>query len=128
MRREQRRLDRARADPAATPAPPVDRPPGTTAETTEPTDDEPRRDTTEPDDASTLEWREFDEGLETAILEVPVDYDDPDGPTFELFLARRLADDQENKIGSLLDQPGRPGCGGAELAAAAELNLPEELI
>ena len=58
---------------------------------------------------STLEWQEFDEQLETAILEVPVDYDDPDGPTFELFLARRLADDQENKIGSLLVNPGGPG-------------------
>ena len=57
-----------------------------------------------------------------------MDYEDPDGPTFELFLARRLADDQENKIGSLLVNPGGPGFGGAALAANAELNLGEELI
>ena len=115
-----------RADPPATSAPP-----DTTAapETTEaPATSAAPDTTTEPDDESTLEWREFDEGLETAILEVPVDYDDPDGPQFELFLARRLADDQENKIGSLLINPGGPGLGGAEYAAGAEFLLGEELL
>ena len=60
------------------------------------------------------------EDVETATLEVPVDYEDPDGPTFDLFLARRLADDQENKIGSLLVNPGGPGFGGADFALFAE--------
>ena len=67
-----------------------------------------------------MEWEELDEGVETATLEVPVDYEDPDGPTFDLFLARRLADDQENKIGSLLVNPGGPGFGGADFALFAE--------
>ena len=52
----------------------------------------------------------------------------PTGRTFELFLARRLADDQENKIGSLLINPGGPGLGGAEYAAGAEFLLGEELL
>jgi pimeloyl-ACP methyl ester carboxylesterase len=117
-----------RADPPETTAAPATDPPGTTADTTEPPDATDPPETSEPEAASTLEWREFDEGLETAILEVPVDYDDPDGPTFELFLARRLADDQDNKIGSLLINPGGPGLGGAEYAAGAEFVLDDELL
>ena len=63
--------------------------------------------------------------LEQATLDVPIDYDDPDGDTFTLFLVRRLADDQANKIGSLLINPGGPGAGGAEFAAGAEFVFDE---
>ena len=117
-----------RADPPPTSA--TNTPPETATPpaTSEPTASTQVPITTDVDEPPTLEWREFDEQLETAILEVPVDYDDPDGPTFELFLARRLADDQENKIGSLLINPGGPGLGGAEYAASAEFVLGEELL
>ena len=40
----------------------------------------------------------------------------PDGPRFELFLARYNALDQDRKIGSLLVNPGGPGFGGTDLA------------
>ena len=42
------------------------------------------------------------------------------GRRFDLFLARRLADDQENKIGSLLVNPGGPGFGGSDFALFAD--------
>jgi pimeloyl-ACP methyl ester carboxylesterase len=79
-------------------------------------------------DEGTIEWQPVNESLETAILEVPVDYDDPDGATFELFLVRRLANDQDDKIGSLLINPGGPGAGGAEFAASADFVFDEALL
>ena len=54
-----------------------------------------------------------------ATIEVPVDYAKPDGPRFDLFVARYRALDQDNKIGSLLVNPGGPGFGGSDLALFA---------
>lgn len=73
-------------------------------------------------------WEEMFPGVETGLLEVPVDYEDPDGETFELFVARRLADDQANKIGSLLVNPGGPGFGGSDFAIYAEQIYGTELL
>jgi pimeloyl-ACP methyl ester carboxylesterase len=75
-----------------------------------------------------LQWDELSEGVDTALLEVPVDYDDPDGPSFELFVARHRAADQENKIGSLLVNPGGPGFGGSDFAIFAEQVYEQELL
>jgi len=41
---------------------------------------------------------------------------------------RRRANDQANKVGSLLINPGGPGAGGAEFAAGAEFIFDEELL
>lgn len=91
-----------------------------TESATEPTDETTAESTDDTDaPAGTLHWEDRGDQLQTAVLEVPVDYNDPDGPTFELFLARRLADDQENKIGTLLVNPGGPGAGGADFAYSA---------
>ena len=60
-----------------------------------------------PFEPSTIEWEEFDDGVDVATLDVPVDYADPDGPTFELFLARHRAAKPDERIGSLLVNPGR---------------------
>jgi pimeloyl-ACP methyl ester carboxylesterase len=123
-------VETERADAAVTPStgapvtdPSATDPPGTEAPSST-TDSEGSA----PSNSPTLEWEEFDEGVETARLEVPVDYEDPDGPTFELFLLRRPADDQDNKIGSLLVNPGGPGFSGAELAFAAEQAFGEPLL
>ncbi|MGH9270304.1 MAG: alpha/beta hydrolase [Ilumatobacteraceae bacterium] len=83
--------------------------------------------TTVPDDGS-LEWAPVEEGVEMALLDVPVDYEDPDGAQIELYLARRLADDQANKIGSLLVNPGGPGFGGSDFALLADQIYGEELL
>jgi pimeloyl-ACP methyl ester carboxylesterase len=50
---------------------------------------------------------------------VPVDYADPDGEQFELFLARHRALDPEQRIGTLLINPGGPGFGGSDYALFA---------
>jgi pimeloyl-ACP methyl ester carboxylesterase len=76
-----------------------------------------------------IAWEEFDDGVDVATLDVPVDYDDPDGPAFELFLARHRAADPDERIGSLLVNPGGPGFGGSEFAIFAELvPYDEELL
>ena len=104
--------NRRRTPPSAMPTSPPDTdPPDTDPPDTEPPETDARaiRQPSTSESSGELQWSEFSEGVETALLEVPVDYENPDGPTFELFVARRLADDQENKIGSLLVNPGGPG-------------------
>ena len=127
--------DRADADVAAptlttdTTGAPTTGAPSTDAPTTDaPTSDPPSTDASTTDGSTpgpaipTLDWQDYDEDgtTQTATLEVPVDYDDPDGPTFELFVTRHLAEDQANKIGSLLVNPGGPGFGGSEFGLFAD--------
>jgi pimeloyl-ACP methyl ester carboxylesterase len=63
-----------------------------------------------------IDWDQFDDEVDVATLVVPVDYDDPGGATFELFIAKYNALDQENRIGTLLVNPGGPGFGGSDFA------------
>jgi pimeloyl-ACP methyl ester carboxylesterase len=72
-----------------------------------------------PFEPAAIEWEPFNESVDVGTLEVPVDYADPTGPQFDLFLARYKALDQENKIGTLLVNPGGPGFGGSEMALGA---------
>ncbi len=118
------RADDETTQPAATAAP-DETSPDTTPDTGSTAATDPDR--TAPD-AGTLDWQEQSEGVEVALLEVPVDYENPDGDTFELFVARHLATDQENKIGSLLVNPGGPGFGGSDFALYADLIYGEPLL
>jgi pimeloyl-ACP methyl ester carboxylesterase len=72
-----------------------------------------------PFEPAAIEWEAYDDAVDVGTLEVPVDYSDPAGPTFELFLARYNALDQGNKVGTLLVNPGGPGFGGTTLAFTA---------
>ncbi|MFC0627052.1 alpha/beta fold hydrolase [Kribbella deserti] len=47
-----------------------------------------------------------------ATLEVPVDWNNPGGPTFGLQLARRTTTDKAARVGSLVFGPGGPGDSG----------------
>jgi pimeloyl-ACP methyl ester carboxylesterase len=47
--------------------------------------------------------------LECTYTEVPLDYDHPSGATTTLFMSRRPADDQADRIGTLFINPGGPG-------------------
>ncbi len=73
-----------------------------------------------PAQAGAIDWQPFGSGgVEVGSLQVPVDYDDPDGPTFDLYLARHLATDPAKRIGTLLVNPGGPGFGGSDFAVYA---------
>jgi pimeloyl-ACP methyl ester carboxylesterase len=106
-------------------SPPSTEPSDTVVPSTSPGTDPPGT-TVEP--TGELQWKEFSDGVETARLAVPVDYEDPDGSTFDLFVARHLATDQANKIGSLLVNPGGPGFGGSDFAIFAEQIYDPELL
>lgn len=117
----------ATTDPVTTDPPTTDPPTGvTTPPTTEPV-------TTEPVDVDRfdpgmIEWEPYDADLDTATLEVPVDWSDPDGPTFELYLVRHNSTDPDRRIGSLLVNPGGPGSPGSFLAYSAPYIYDEALL
>ncbi|MEU9287729.1 alpha/beta hydrolase [Streptomyces sp. NPDC048275] len=62
-----------------------------------------------------ITWHACGTGVQCGQLEVPLDYADPDGPTIQLALARRLATDPDERIGSLVHNPGGPGGSGVEM-------------
>ena len=66
-----------------------------------------------------LRWRPCEEGNECAELELPLDYEDPGGPTITIALLRMPATDPANRIGSLLYNPGGPGASGVDTVAQA---------
>lgn len=86
-------------------------------------DDDPGLEVTSvarPDTTSTFGWADFGEdGVQTGSLEVPVDPDDPSLGTFDLYVARHLAD-PDRRVGSLLINPGGPGVAGADFAIFAD--------
>jgi pimeloyl-ACP methyl ester carboxylesterase len=70
-------------------------------------------------DPEPIEWEPFNDAVDIATLEVPVDYADPGGERIELALARYKALDPDARIGTLLVNPGGPGFGGTGLALNA---------
>ncbi len=75
-------------------------------------------------DGGSLTWEECD-ALECATLEVLVDHAEPDGPTIGLALVRAPAGDPDERIGSLVVNPGGPGGSGTELVAGGFTLGPE---
>ncbi|GAB3297517.1 alpha/beta hydrolase [Parasphingorhabdus pacifica] len=56
--------------------------------------------------------------IECARVEVPMDYADPDGRTVRIGLLRKPATDQDDRLGSLLVNPGGPGASGMSSVAS----------
>lgn len=75
-----------------------------------------------------FEWEAYDDQVDVATIEVPVDYSKPDGDRFELFVTRFRALDQDKRIGSLLVNPGGPGSGGSDLAILAAQIYDQEIL
>lgn len=83
---------------------------------------------TEPADDSPFAWQSFgDPSVEVGSLEVPIDYDDPSKGSFDLYVARHLADPSQ-RIGSLLVNPGGPGFGGSDFAIYADQIYSQDLL
>jgi pimeloyl-ACP methyl ester carboxylesterase len=64
-----------------------------------------------------VEWEGCGGGDQCGVLEVPLDWADPTGPTIELALLRHPAGDPERRVGILTTNPGGPGASGIEFAA-----------
>lgn len=67
-----------------------------------------------------LSWSECPEGraLECAVLPVPRDWAELDGPIVELAVGRARARRGDARVGTLLTNPGGPGASGLEYIAA----------
>ncbi len=75
-------------------------------------------------------WTRFgDTGrVEIGTFTVPIDYADPSKGKFDLNIARHLAMKPNERIGSLLVNPGGPGFGGSDFAIFAEANFGRPLL
>ncbi len=75
-----------------------------------------------------LDWSECGDRLECASIEVPLVHADPAAATITLPLMRHLAGDADERIGTLLVNPGGPGVGGLFLAEFADQIYDEVLL
>jgi pimeloyl-ACP methyl ester carboxylesterase len=95
-------------------------------------------------EARPIEWRNCDAEIDGIIAgrpgadrdlafqcgttEVPVSYDDPAGGTLQLFLVKATLAGQQNRIGSLLVNPGGPGQSASDAAIQSALTLPVDVL
>src|SRR4051794_37693724 len=77
---------------------------------------------------ATIHWGKTHDGVQHGTIEVAADPDDPGAGTFTLALARHLATDRDERIGSLLVNPGGPGASGLVLAEQAPSIFGDELL
>lgn len=71
---------------------------------------------------------ERDLSFECGSLVVPLDYRDPGADRIDLFVVRVRLGSQQDRIGSLLINPGGPGGSGANAAIGLALSLPTEVL
>ncbi|WP_432536689.1 alpha/beta fold hydrolase [Kineococcus arenarius] len=75
-----------------------------------------------------LEWADCGGGFECTRLTVPVDYADPYGATASLAVVRlRTGATGDDRLGSVVLNPGGPGASGVEYARAAQDVLTEDV-
>ena len=74
-----------------------------------------------------LDWERCG-ATECTTLDVPLDYAQPSGETIGIHVVRRLADDEDDRVGTLLVNPGGPGAAGSTIATNAASYLGEPLL
>jgi pimeloyl-ACP methyl ester carboxylesterase len=62
--------------------------------------------------------------VECGVLTLPIDYDHPNGETFDMAVARIKATNPSKRIGVLLTNPGGPGISGIDFMTFAVANAP----
>jgi pimeloyl-ACP methyl ester carboxylesterase len=78
--------------------------------------------------AAAIDWHSCSSAahFQCGSLQVPLDYDSPNGPQISVGLIRRPATDQEHRLGSLVWNPGGPGgAGTVELPFAYDFVPPQ---
>src|SRR5262245_66425970 len=73
-------------------------------------------------------WSGCGGDFECAKIKVPLDYDEPGGQAIELAAIRIPANNSDERIGSLLINPGGPGASGVEDAEGARAGLSEDQL
>jgi pimeloyl-ACP methyl ester carboxylesterase len=67
-----------------------------------------------------LDWASCYDYFDCAELRVPIDYDDLSVGTFRISVLRAAAKDQDNRLGSIVVNPGGPGGSGVDYAYNAD--------
>ena len=67
-----------------------------------------------------LDWQECRDGFACAHLRVPLDYSKPNGQTIEVAVLRAKARNDDERLGSIVYDPGGPGVSGADYATNPE--------
>jgi pimeloyl-ACP methyl ester carboxylesterase len=75
-----------------------------------------------------LDWSTCYDNFECTDLRVPIDYADLTVGTFKLAVLRYKAQDQKNRIGSLIVNPGGPGGSGVDYAYNAEYVFDPDIL
>jgi len=75
--------------------------------------------------ADSIDWSECGANLECAEVEVPLDYDDPEGETITLSVGRAPA--TGDRIGALFVNPGGPGATASDFAGTMASILPSNI-
>lgn len=65
-----------------------------------------------------VDWEDCGEGLECGVVEVPLEYSEPDGEQVELAVTRHRATDPDRRIGALFINPGGPGVPATDTVAS----------
>ena len=109
----------------------VDGPAPPAATTTAPPTTGPAPTPTPPPDQATvpdLRWRSCGDGIECAEVAVPLDHDEPGGPTTTLAVVRIPAREQDERVGALFVNPGGPGGSATSMARALAGALPDDIV
>ncbi len=75
----------------------------------------------------TLTWEKCDGAFECAKLTVPLDYEDLSGETIQIALKKFPAQDQENKLGAIVVNPGGPGGSGVDYVTYYDYQFSQDL-
>lgn len=80
--------------------------------------------------APTISWAPCADApqVDCGVMNVPLDYQRPNGKTIKLALERRKADDQAHKVGSLFVNPGGPGGSGRAYGRNAERVFGKDVV
>ena len=84
-------------------------------------------------EGDTLDWGPCDDVgsilviLQCATLAVPLDYDNPEGGQIDIAVVRALSADADERIGSLVVNPGGPGGSGIEFLTNGAILFSDEI-
>ncbi len=75
-----------------------------------------------------ISWESCDEDFDCGEVEVPLDYADPEGEAIEIALKSLPAGDDDERLGSLVINPGGPGVSGIEYVEQAEAQFGDDVL
>ena len=77
-----------------------------------------------------IDWKPCAEvpTIDCGFLTLPIDYRKPNGEKFQLAVSRRKANDQANRIGAMVINPGGPGGSGVDFSFGADRYFSKDIV